>query len=197
MRSKVQVELSATDCRTLGIGRGRLIFPGNLSGAGDVIIIGPAGILKADGSVIIAKSHIHMTPADASVYGVRDGQAVSVRIESGRPLTLEEVIIRVSEKYALAMHIDFDEANAAMAGKNVFGTIRRGSGSRTGTCVQGKEAQPVCPKVVRLTGKKLITEADAYEAASDCGEVHIQSGVIITPSARDVFTSRHIKIVID
>ena len=64
--------------------------------------------------VIAAKRHIHMTPADAEKFGVKDGQIVSVKLPTeGRALTFDDVVIRVSENYALAMHIDTDEANAA------------------------------------------------------------------------------------
>ena len=195
-RSRVQVELSATDCRTLGI-NAPVNLSGDLSGAGDVLIIGPAGVVKADGAVIIAKAHIHMPPADAETYGVKNGQTASVRINSRRPITLEEVAVRVSDRFALAMHIDFDEANAAMADKNTTGTIQFAAGCGEKTCALEKAAPPDCAKTVRITGKKLITEADARMIAADCGEVHIPAGVIITPAAKDVFTSRHSRIVTD
>ena len=66
--------------------------------------------------VIIAKRHIHATPADAEKYGLQDKQIVSVKVESdGRSLIFGDVVVRVSEKYTLAMHIDTDESNAAGA----------------------------------------------------------------------------------
>ena len=79
----------------------------------------------AQESVIIAKAHIHMTPADARRYGVSDGEQVSVCLDSGRSVTLNDVIIRVSEQYALAMHVDFDEANAAQIGRGMTGLLRK------------------------------------------------------------------------
>ena len=121
-RKAVQVELSMTDCRTLGI-NGPVNLSGDLSGAGDVLLVSPNGCLDAKGSVIVAQNHIHMTPADAAEYGVKDGQSVKVRANTARPVTFENVIIRVSEKFALAMHIDFDEANACCLGKNDTGTL--------------------------------------------------------------------------
>lgn len=193
-RSHVQVELSATDCKTLGIDA-PVNLSGKLSGAGDVLIIGPAGIVKADEAVIIAKAHIHMTPADAATYGVKNGQTAAVRINSRRPITLEDVIVRVSDSFALAMHIDFDEANAALADKSTTGTILLECRERA--CASEKAESPDCTNAVRITGKKLITEADARMIAPDCGEVHIPAGVIITPAAKDVFTSRHSRIVTD
>ena len=121
-RKAVQVELSMTDCRTLGI-KAPVNLSGDLSGAGDVLLVSENACLNAKGSVIVAQNHVHMTPADAAYYGVQDGQSVRVRANTSRPICFENVIIRVSEKFALAMHIDFDEANACLLGKADTGTI--------------------------------------------------------------------------
>lgn len=115
-RPETQVELSMTDCRSLGL-KAPVRMSGDLTGAADVCIFGDKGCIEAAGSVIVAKAHIHMTPADARAFGASDGQHVRVRVESGRPLTFDDVVIRVSEKFALAMHIDFDEANACLLDK--------------------------------------------------------------------------------
>ena len=110
-REAVQVELSKTDCRKLGL-TAPVNLSGNLDGAADVMIIGSHGEMKANGSVIVARNHIHMRPQDAEAYGVGDGERVRVEVESDRKVIFEDVPIRVSEKFAPAMHIDFDEANA-------------------------------------------------------------------------------------
>ena len=110
-REAVQVELSKTDCRKLGL-TAPVNLSGNLDGASDVMIIGSHGEMKANGSVIVARNHIHMRPQDAEAYGVGDGERVRVEVESDRKVIFEDVPIRVSEKFAPAMHIDFDEANA-------------------------------------------------------------------------------------
>ena len=73
--------------------------------------------------VIAAKRHIHMTPADAETYGVKDKQIVSVKIDSERSLVFGDVVVRVNPNFALAMHIDTDESNAAAASGKVFGEI--------------------------------------------------------------------------
>lgn len=121
-RDEVQVEMSLTDARILGINI-PVNMSGDLKGAGDVILVGPEGIYNAPGSAIAARAHIHMTPADAAAYEVEDGDSVSVRIETERPVTISEVIVRVSEKFALAMHIDYDEANACLFKKGDLGYI--------------------------------------------------------------------------
>ncbi len=121
-RKAVQVELSMTDCRTLGI-KAPVNLSGDLSGAGDVYLVSDRAVLDAKGSVIVAQNHIHMTPADAEYYGVTDSQSVSVKTNTSRPVSFDNVIIRVNPNFALAMHIDFDEANACLLGKNDTGKI--------------------------------------------------------------------------
>lgn len=114
-RKQTQVEISLTDARTLGI-KAPVRLSGDLSGAADVIIVGPKGAVTACGSVIIAKAHVHMTPDDARRYAVEHGQSVSIKMGTERPVTLNDVQIRVSPDFCLAAHIDYDEANAAQLG---------------------------------------------------------------------------------
>ncbi len=121
-RKAVQVELSMTDCRSLGI-KAPVNLSGDLNGAGDVYLVSECGCYNATKSVIVAKNHIHMTPADAEKYGVSDSQSVKVRVHTSRPVTFEDVIIRVNPNFALAMHIDFDEANACCLDKDSKGKI--------------------------------------------------------------------------
>jgi len=123
-RSAVQVELSLTDARTLGV-KAPVNLSGDLTGAGDVYLVGDKGMLAAPGSVIAAKAHIHMTPADAARLGVKDGDVVRVRAKTARPVTFDQVVVRVKSSFALAMHIDFDEANACGLGKSDKGEIMR------------------------------------------------------------------------
>ena len=111
VRSAIQAELSLTDARVLGI-QVPVNLSGDLTGAADVYLMGTAGLLEAKGCAIAARAHIHMTQGDALRLGVRHGQVVKVRVHSRRPVVFEQVPVRVSDKFALAMHIDFDEANA-------------------------------------------------------------------------------------
>lgn len=122
VRDEVQVEISLTDAKILGLDV-PVNLSGDLTGAADVIIVGPEGIYNAVGSVIAAKAHIHMTPEDAKKFHVEDKDVVSVRLDSERPVTLEDVVIRVSDKFSLAMHLDYDEANAARFKKGDMGYI--------------------------------------------------------------------------
>ena len=96
-----------------------------LEGSGSCKLVGPAGEVELKEGVIVAKSHIHMTTADAAEMGVENGQIVKVLIDSGkgRKLIFDDTVVRVSDSYALAMHIDTDEANAALCAPDQKGTI--------------------------------------------------------------------------
>lgn len=121
-REAVQVELSLTDARALGI-KAPVNLSGDLTGGGDVYLVGDKGMIAAPGSVIAARAHIHMTPADAARLGVKNGETVRVRVQSDRPVTFDQILVRVKDTFALAMHIDFDEANACCLGGDTYGSI--------------------------------------------------------------------------
>ncbi len=122
-RSKNQVELSFTDARALGLKDVPVRESGDVAGTPGLRLIGPAGELDIAEGVIIAKRHIHMTPADAEAFGVTNGQIVKVLIRSARTTIFDDVVVRVSPNYALAMHIDTDECNAAAAFGTVYGEL--------------------------------------------------------------------------
>lgn len=122
-RKANQVELSATDARSIGI-----VAPiresGDVAGSGACKIVGPAGEIEISEGVIVAKRHIHLTPADAEEMGVKDKDVVWVRLDTdGRKAILGDVVCRVSDSYALAMHIDTDESNAVSAPRELYGEI--------------------------------------------------------------------------
>ncbi len=122
-RNATQVELSATDARSIGLPIA-VRESGDLAGTPGCTIVGPCGSLEIKEGVIVAKRHIHATSKDALELGVKDKDIVSVKIESnGRSLIFGDVVARVSDSYALAMHIDTDESNAVLAGPNCVGTI--------------------------------------------------------------------------
>ncbi|MGN1117680.1 MAG: phosphate propanoyltransferase [Acutalibacteraceae bacterium] len=122
-RKETQVELSASDARSIGV-KAPVRESGDLEGSGACKIVGPKGEIEIEKGVIIAKRHIHMTTADAEKYGIKDKQIVSVRLETeGRSLIFGDVVARVSDSYALAMHIDTDESNAAFATPGLMGEI--------------------------------------------------------------------------
>lgn len=122
-RKETQVEVSATDARSLGL-KTEIRMSGDTAGTVGCTLIGPAGELELDHGVIVAKRHIHATPAEAAGFGIEDGQVVSVRIDTDqRSLTFDDVVVRVNENFSAAMHIDTDEGNAASIPGSTMGTI--------------------------------------------------------------------------
>ena len=122
-RSATQVELSATDARSIGIAA-PVRESGDLAGSGACKLVGPCGEIELKEGVIIAKRHIHLTPEDAASLGVKDKDVVWVRCDTAeRSAILGDVVCRVSSSYATAMHIDTDESNAIGSGKDQTGEI--------------------------------------------------------------------------
>jgi propanediol utilization protein len=122
-RKDTQVEISATDARTLGV-------PIVVKESGDIedtpgcTIIGPKGRITIEKGVIVAKRHIHLTPKVAEELGVKDKQIVCVKINgTGRDLVFGDVVIRVRSDFAPAMHIDTDESNAGLIAPGTIGEI--------------------------------------------------------------------------
>ena len=118
-----QVELSFTDARALGLKAVPVRESGDVAGTPGIKLVGPAGEIDIDEGCIIAKRHIHMTPADAEGLGVVNGEVVKVLVKSDRTTIFDDVVVRVSPSYALAMHIDTDECNAAAAFGEIYGEI--------------------------------------------------------------------------
>ncbi len=118
-----QIELSYTDARALGLKNVPVRESGDVAGTPGIKMVGPAGELECAEGCIIAKRHIHMTPADAEGLHVTNGEIVKVLVKSERTTIYDDVVVRVSPSYALAMHIDTDECNAAAAFGEVWGEI--------------------------------------------------------------------------
>ena len=122
-RSKDQVEVSATDARTLGIDID-VRESGDIAGSPGCKLVGPVGEVTLDEGVIVAKRHIHATPQEAKALGVVDKQIVYVKVvNNDRSIIYGDVVVRVRSDFALAMHIDTDESNAGSIGPNTYGEI--------------------------------------------------------------------------
>ncbi|MBQ9605840.1 MAG: phosphate propanoyltransferase [Lachnospiraceae bacterium] len=111
VRKASQVEISATDARTLGV-NAPLRESGDVAGSAPVALVGPQGVLYLKEGCIVAARHIHMTPQEAGAAGLKDGDYVSVKMGNERGAVLDKVKIRVDPSFSLEMHIDTDEANA-------------------------------------------------------------------------------------
>lgn len=123
VRPASQVEIALTDARKLGIAA-PIRESGDIAGTPGCKLVGPKGEVELKEGVIAAKRHIHFTPAEAAEAGVQDKQVVSVKVDTdGRSLIFGDVVVRVSEKFSAAMHIDTDESNAAGISGTVYGEI--------------------------------------------------------------------------
>lgn len=122
-RKASQVELSATDARSLGLGIA-IRESGDLANTPGCKIVGPCGEVELKEGVIVAKRHIHATVKDAEELGVKDKEVVKVEVcTPDRSLIFGDVVVRVNDSFALAMHIDTDESNAAGMAPGVMGKI--------------------------------------------------------------------------
>lgn len=112
VRKESQIEISRTDTFKLKVSPP--VRPsGQIKGSAPMALVGPKGSIFLNEGCIIANRHIHMTPADAAQYGVKDNDIVDVEIESQKPTRYFNVQVRVHESFTTEMHIDTDDANAA------------------------------------------------------------------------------------
>lgn len=120
-RERDQIELSRSDELALGIDA-PLRESGDLAGTPGVTVEGPIGRIRLDRGVICSLRHLHMSPADAAVLGLEDQDRVAVAVvDTGRDVTFDDIVVRVSPNYRLELHLDTDEGNAA--GLNAAGAF--------------------------------------------------------------------------
>ena len=123
-RKAGQVEVSFTDARTLGIDA-PVRESGDVAGTPGCKLVGPCGELDLEEGVIVAKRHVHLDPATAEQFGVKDKQIASLRIDNGlgRTTVFGDLVVRVNPNFAPAVHLDTDESNAACAFGKCYGEI--------------------------------------------------------------------------
>jgi len=122
-RKETQCEILASDQFKLGVPACPVRESGQLDGSASFEIAGPAGSIKKDKGLIIAKRHIHFSLADAERFGVADKQMISLKAGGERGAVFLNVVCRVNAAYALECHLDFDEGNAVGIGNGTLGEI--------------------------------------------------------------------------
>ena len=122
-RKANQVELSYTDARALGLKNVPVRESGAVENTPGCKLVGPCGEVEIAEGCIIAMRHIHFDTATANAMGIADKQIVKVKINSGRTTIFDDVVCRVSDSYAPAMHIDTDECNACAGFGEIYGEI--------------------------------------------------------------------------
>ena len=121
-RKEGQVELSVTDAMALGVDA-PVRLSGDVKNSAPITVVGTCGTVFLQHGAIIAKRHIHMTPEDAAIQQVRDGDIVRLRTLTGRPVVFEDVSVRVCPDFRTYVHLDYDEANACGFRKGDLGMI--------------------------------------------------------------------------
>ena len=123
-RKQSQVEMAFSDCRILGI-KPPVRTSGDLKETPGILLKGPVGEVSLKEGVIIADRHIHMTPEEASWFGVSDGDRVNVQVSGEKAGVLGRVLVRVTNESCLDLHVDTDDANAFLLRQGQWVTIRK------------------------------------------------------------------------
>lgn len=213
VRNVTQVEMSASDCRTLGAPV-QVRDSGDIQGTPGCVLVGPAGSVQLERGVIVAARHIHMTSNDAALLGLADKAAVPVLAGSGSRLTVfANVTVRVSDKYRLELHVDTDEANAAGLSNDDIVWIIDAPGPVTGATAQdlpmainpattrpvladaGSREIAVVPAIMDLTDRSLITEDDVIAAWRQGAAIKARPGALFTPLADDARRERRVELI--
>ena len=187
VRKASQVEVSFTDAMKLGV-KPPLRESGNIEGSAPITLIGPKGSVHIKQGLIIAQAHIHMTPVDATRFGVVDGEYITVESDGIRPVSFRNVRIRVNERYRLEMHIDTDEANAGFITQGAIGRLVKPNDTtatvpvKIATEAMGKTDVKSLPQSLEFTKKLLSSEEIASISEK---EIIVNKGTIITALARD------------
>ncbi len=189
VRKATQVEVSLTDARALGV-NAPVALSGDLSRAADVLIIAGENCIRAEKSCIVAEKHVHMSAAEAAGAGLKDGDRVDVVMKTDRPLTFNNVIVRAGDGHSLAMHIDFDEANACGLGKGGRALICKAG--QKAVCVQPAESSGCSSAVPK---KKFLTERDVQSlVTSSVRSLTLPKGTILSAPAKDLLNQTHIEV---
>lgn len=126
-RGATQVEISRTDGFQLGV-HAPVRLSGDIEGTPGITIIGPVGCVVLSRGVIVAQRHVHMSPADADRFQVKNGDKIILQTSGDRPIVYPDVVVRVNDRFALDFHVDLDEGNAAnlRTGDRVYMTGKNG-----------------------------------------------------------------------
>ena len=124
VRKASQVEISATDSYVLKV-KPPVRESGDIKDSAPIRIVGPKGVVELSEGCIIANRHIHMSPSEAQVFGLSDGDYVDIDVNGKRPTRWFDVQVRVHKDFRLEMHVDTDDANAAGIGNGFIVTIAK------------------------------------------------------------------------
>jgi len=194
VRKETQVEVSRTDAYHLGL-TPPLRDSGKLDGSEMVTLVGPRGSVWLKQGLIVAKRHLHLSPADAEEYKVVDGEEVQVCVNGERALVFAAVTVRVHQDYVAEFHIDIDEANAAglKNGDYVSLLTMAQPAMREVNFNPPAEKEGRARTVQPLT---LVTEEKGRTAARNGSPLIVQKNAVITPLARDAIKDLGVEVIV-
>lgn len=195
-RSHTQVEVSATDARQLGLNP-PVALSGHLENAAGMLIASKDAYLFSDKSLIIAQNHLHLSEGEATELGLKDGDHVDIRMQTVRPLTFENVIVRAGSAHKKAMHIDFDEANACGWQQGAMGTIVRKSACCDVGAKPTTEEQndlELLPDDVMIDVTYLTEDHVKKALKSGCSAIVVPKKTILSPLAIDCAKKNKVEI---
>lgn len=218
VRKHTQIEISLTDSRLLGV-KAPVRLSGDLANSADLFIQAGDKMICANKSVIVAQNHLHLSCEEARLYDLKDGQKIKIKMDTIRPITFDDVIVRVSDKAKLSFHIDYDEGNACgfvngdlgyicrenacsihTANRCMTSTNYTANESKVISSMKSSESAltvtdtTISEKTIKIKGK-LLTESMLYDALKeDASIVLVENKAIITPLAHDYAKHHNMKI---
>lgn len=193
VRRETQIELSVSEAIRLGV-QPMIRLSGDLQGTPGCWLANGDRRTRLTQGVIVAARHMHISPEEAVLYGLRDGDRVCLYVSGPRRLTFHDVIVRSGPGHVLEAHIDREEANACGLTDGQLCRIIRG-GDDAPPSAAPAACPPSAPQAVPARGKALLTEADVLAAVSR-GQKEIRFGknTIVTPLAHDAAWERNIEL---
>ena len=194
LRQHTQIEILRSDKYKLGVSP-PLRESGDTKNSSEMTIVGPKGSVHIKEGMILPRRHVHMTPLDASVYGVADGDIVQVSAGSGRGLIFDQVVIRVREDFVLEFHIDMDEANAAEVENGDQARLLVIKGNPNLTSVAAGLGKRDTAKLKETEVLLLITEDNVRQAWKEKKPLFAGKGAMITPLAKDTMRELGVEVI--
>ena len=193
VRPFTQAEISLTDGVALGV-KPPVALSGDLSAAQDIMITSDRACIKAEKCLIAAKNHLHMDSESAMRAGLRDGDKVDITVNSERPLIFRNVPVRAGKGNLLAMHIDYDEANACAFSSGTVGVITAKNGRECDLCELPSEDEYALGPEDMILQTRFLTEYQIKDAVKNgCSCVVLRKGAIVSPLAKDYSVKYHVR----
>ena len=185
-RNETQVEISVSDSFVLGI-KPEIRMSGNIAGTPGCTITGPVGKITINQGVIVAARHVHLSSEQAAAYGIKDGDAVSIKTPAPRQGIIGNIIARVGKEFDLEVHLDTDEANGnGILCGTILEALELPCLSATAPQAGVSSSSMVQASALDRSALELVTEKDVNNALAR-GEKSLYCTVrgFISPAAAD------------